>query len=395
MFLASLSPTVERLQKRLSADGLACEVSFGVQQGGGEAGLLEACELAKAAGCDGVVTVGGGAVQDLGKLVRLWMAQEATDVASSSSSSVSVSVSVDALLARAASSADLILRSVPQLAVPTGFAQAEMTGLAGVARIDKAQGKAIFDAGCLVPTGVIFDPTLSASAPDWLRYGTALRCVDHAVEAATHPAADEATLELAIAGLAQVAGGLRAMTAAPSSASGTGADSLVYRGGVHAMVAFSGVGYGAGHFLENQFSARFGVHQGACSSLLMWRVLHHHRRDAASAAAQERIARALGSASSDSDGGAAAEAAAAAAAAVAGGPGASAARLVHDLCAGTPGMPVDYSDLGDGAPSPEDLAAFSDFMFEEHAETLNKHCPEPFRNAEDVLKVMLTSPRDL
>ena len=56
------------------------------------------------------------------------------------------------------------------------------------------------------------------------------------------------------------------------------------------MHAFSvdGVGYGAGHFLENQFSARYGVHQGACSALLMPRVLHYHRRE--SRPAQERVA---------------------------------------------------------------------------------------------------------
>ena len=177
----SMRPAVEKLQQRLREDGLQCEVSYGVKQGGGEEGLLDACRAAAASESDAVVTVGGGAVQDLGKLVRLWVAEESSAVEEVDDEPLSL----DVLRTRATRSRHLVLSSVPQLAVPTGFAQAEYTGLAGVVRAsnddkDKEEGgkaasstsssKVIFDADCLVPSGVVYDPALSASAPGWLRY---------------------------------------------------------------------------------------------------------------------------------------------------------------------------------------------------------------------------------
>ena len=147
------------------------------------------------------------------------------------------------------------------------------------------------------------------------------------------------------------------------------------------MVAFASIGYGAGHYLENQFSARFGIHQGACSSLLMWRMLHHHR--CASSTTQDRIAQVLlphrpANAAAPLDG-----------------KSPSAARLVRELCAAAPGMPLAYEDLKDVTVSPLDLKAFSRSLFDDHVDTLNKHCPEPFWNTEEILSLLQTDPGDL
>lgn len=209
--------------------------------------------------------------------------------------------------------------------------------------------------------------------PAWLKFGTALRCVDHAVEAITSQAAAPETVELGLSGLKGVRNGILAMAAegADSSAGDPEAEAAaaaaVYRGGMEAMRAFTLIGYGAGHFLENHFSARFGLHQGACSSMLMWRMLHHHRH--ASAGAQAQIVETLAA-------GDAAEAQK------------SAARLIFELCAATPGMPTKFPETIDG----RELTMFAKYMFGDHVDTLNRLCPEDFYSTEDVLALLQTEP---
>ena len=45
--------------------------------------------------------------------------------------------------------------------------------------------------------------------------------------------------------------------------------------------------------------------------------------------------------------------------------------------------------------SEEELVAFSEFMFQDHVDTLNKHCPEPFQTSKDVLALLRTTPGQL
>ena len=52
---------------------LAAPLCTSIGMGGGEEGLLAAADAAYEANADVVVTVGGGAVQDAGKLIRLWL----------------------------------------------------------------------------------------------------------------------------------------------------------------------------------------------------------------------------------------------------------------------------------------------------------------------------------
>ena len=52
---------------------LAAPLCTSINMGGAEEGLLKACDDAYTAHADLVMTVGGGAVQDAGKLVRLWL----------------------------------------------------------------------------------------------------------------------------------------------------------------------------------------------------------------------------------------------------------------------------------------------------------------------------------
>merc|ERR1719469_171692 len=140
--------------------------------GGGEDGLLGACDAAAAAGSDGIVTIGGGAVHDAGKLVRLWLAS--APAATIRGGGDATSASLDGIRA-VTERQELDL--APQVCAPNSFAMAELTSVAGATT--KANVKSGAAHKALMPTVVVYDPSLSAGLPDWVRFGTALRGVEH------------------------------------------------------------------------------------------------------------------------------------------------------------------------------------------------------------------------
>ena len=154
---ASLAaPLVAALQE---SGQLAAPLCTDIGMGGGEEGLLRACDAAAAAGADAVVTIGGGAIHDAGKLLRLWLSAGSTGGAS-----------INGIRA-VAEHAELNL--APQVCLPNSFAMAELTSVAGATT--RANVKSGAAHAALMPSVVVYDPALSAGLPDWVRYGTALR----------------------------------------------------------------------------------------------------------------------------------------------------------------------------------------------------------------------------
>lgn len=323
---------------------LAAPLNSDVGMGGGEAGLLKACDEAAAAKADCVVTVGGGAIQDAGKLVRLWL------------SAVDGKATVSGIQGAAKDPAPL----PPQIACPNSFAMAELTSVAGITTSDNTKSGAADPS--MMPTVVIFDSSLSKGMPDWVRFGTALRGLEHAVGAVCHPKADEDVRARSLKGLGLIRHGLTAMVDDPESEQ---AQTDCYLGGWMAIRALNTGCYPAlAHLIQNHYSARFHVHQGSCSGILCARILYYHR--GASRVYQERISAALGDAGGD------------------------APRLVRDLVATLPGVTKEHADEG---VTPEMLNDFADFMFEKHGARLNQLSPKPFESAKDILD-MLTLPLD-
>lgn len=275
---------------------------------------------------------------------------------------------------------------------------AEFSSVAGVTTAEGKKGGLSHPA--LMPTVVVFDPALGVGLPAWVRFGTALRCVEHAVGAATHPNADEPTRHAALDGLGLLRDGLKRMVAAPECAA---TSCEVYRGGwvaVRAIMSTTSEGkscYPAlGHLLENLYSAKFGVHQGACSGILCARLLRHH--ELGSGAAQQRIANVLladdkvtnGNASNEVEEGEAllprnAPSSSVSAAAAADG-ATTAATLVAALVATLPGVAREHGDVG------VEAAALKEFAASAPLERLNALSPTPFADA-DELYAALTRPQ--
>lgn len=361
----SSKPMAEPLLQVLEQRGiLAAPVCTSIGMGGGEDGLLKAADSAAAvatvAGTDVVdclVTIGGGAIQDAGKLIRLWLAADQNS---------SMAATADGI--KEVTKLEPFPPLVPQICLPNSFAMAELSSVAGITLKNNVKSGASHPA--IMPTTVFFDPALTKGLPNWVRFGTALRCVEHAVGAATHPNADEAQVSVALQGLAMTKKGMELMVQDPESKE---AAENVYAGGWCAIRSLSTNGcYPAlGHLVENMYSAAYNVHQGGCSGILCARILHHHAKG--SKKAQERIANVLLGDDSDDKNYDNRE--------LSSEP--SAARLITKLVATLPGVPRDHKDAG---VDPEKLQEFADSR---PLDRFNKLSPIPFQDASEVLSMLI------
>ena len=249
---SSLSAAAVALQASVlrSAAGMACERSDAVKMGAADDGVLAACAAAAAMRADCVVSLGGGAVQDAAKIVRLhlWACGEGTAAAAEQPTTEALTSAL-AQLPRVMLEGDDSALLPPQIACPSVFAMAELTGMAGMS----AEGRKIsLSSQHMMPTVVCFDSALATDAPDWLLFGTALRAVDHCVESVTSPRASRSTQELGLKGLRLVARGLNAMLIDRFSAE---AQADVFVGGWNGILAMLNVGY-AGMQVHEPAAAR-------------------------------------------------------------------------------------------------------------------------------------------
>jgi maleylacetate reductase len=331
---------------------LAAPLCTAIGMGGGEEGLLGACDAAAAADADAVVTIGGGAVHDAGKLVRLWLAAAAARKRGHSDSTGGASLdAIRAVTERAE------LELAPQVCAPNSFAMAELTSVAGATT--KANVKSGAAHPALMPTVIVYDPALSAGLPDWVRFGTALRGIEHGIGAvcSSSEGVSGEVIDAALEGLRLVVRGLEGMVAEPTARE---AQLDCYRGGWVTIRALNTAGYPAlAHFVQNHYSARFNVHQGACSGILSARILRHHA--AATAPQQARLAAALGA------------------------PDEPAPRQLQRLVARLPGLSQEHAEV---QVTPAALREFAEWLYATHAPKLNRLSAVPFASAEAVLEML-------
>ena len=244
--------------------------------------VLAAAAAVWAAKPDILVSVGGGTVIDTAKVLQVALAEGAR----SADDLARLHIRLDADGARHVPA----VRPSPvrQIAVPTTLSGAEFSNMGGAT--NEASGiKEAFAGPDICPRAVILDPAATLYTPEWLWLSTAIRSVDHAVEAVCAADAQPMTDALALHALGLFARALPRTKSAP--------DDLAARLACQQAVWLAAstimkVQYGASHGIGHVLGGLCGVPHGHTSCILLPHVLRWN--EPANAARQELVAGALG-----------------------------------------------------------------------------------------------------
>ncbi len=245
--------------------------------------VLEAAQHARSAGTDLVVTFGGGSVTEAGKLVRLCLQQDITDV--DGFDRFRAIVNPDGT------------RTTPQyegprmnqIAIPTTLSAGELT-TGGGATDERIKRKFSHANAQMIPRVVIFDPAPSLHTPLWVWLSTGVRAIDHATEGLCSPLANPVSDGLYLQALRLLCSSLRRTKRDPSDLDAR----LESFYGIWLAIAgrHGGVEMGASHAIGHVLGGTCGVPHGYTSCVMLPHVLRYNR--AANAERQGMVAEALG-----------------------------------------------------------------------------------------------------
>jgi alcohol dehydrogenase class IV len=197
----------------------------------------------EAAGCDGVLALGGGSAIDLGKAL----------------------------------SAET---GLPLVSVPTTYSGAEWTrsfGIRDEARRMRGGGSGSHNAG------IVYDVDLTLGLPHAETAGTALNALDHCAEALYVVGRNEAADREALAGAAAISTWLPRVLERPDDRE---ARTELLRGAAHAGAALAGAGLGLAHAMAQAAGGRYGLPHGAMNALCLPPVLRFNAEVARDAIAR-------------------------------------------------------------------------------------------------------------
>ena len=248
--------------------------------------VIEGAKLAREAGADLLVAVGGGSAIDATKVMLIALWQNATTIE-------------DLDLYRAgrpkegaAPPAEAIkppADAIRMIAVPTTLSAAEFNAFAGIS--DPRHGiKESFGHRLIVPRVIVLDPAATLATPMDLMLSTGLKAVDHAVERLCSQQAHPFVLGTATEALKLLARALPAHKARPEDME-TRLD-LQFGMWLSIGAGTSGVGVGASHGIGHVLGAACHVPHGHTSCVMLPSVLRWNLP--ANAERQKRVSEAFG-----------------------------------------------------------------------------------------------------
>lgn len=174
---------IDKVRGVLSND-IAATIFDGTPENPTEAAILDAAELYRETGCDGVVAVGGGSSMDLSKGVALAVTHEGDLLGYTTGGG----------------SAAKIGEVAPLIAVPTTAGTgSEVSG--GSVVIMNTGDKLILGSKHLVPRIAICDPELTIGLPSLMTAATGMDAVTHCIEAVLSPAVNPPAEAVGLDGL--------------------------------------------------------------------------------------------------------------------------------------------------------------------------------------------------
>jgi len=138
--------------------------------------VVACANKAREAGCDLLVSIGGGSVTDGGKAVTICLEHDIREP----DGLEPFRTVVDEITGKR-SFPQYRAPRIRQICVPTTLSGGEFNARAGVTEPRLRLKQAYIHPG-LIPLAVIFDPAVTMHTPEWLWLSTGIRAVDHAVE---------------------------------------------------------------------------------------------------------------------------------------------------------------------------------------------------------------------
>jgi maleylacetate reductase len=245
--------------------------------------VVAAANMAREAGADLLVTLGGGSVTDAAKMVGLCLGNGVTDPEQ-----------LDNYRARIASDGttqrpEIKAPGVRMIAIPTTLSAGEFS--AGAGCTDTARHvKESFSHPLMIPRTVILDPQAAVPTPLWLFLSTGIRAVDHAVEDICSVNGQPISEGAAFHALRLLGKGLPAVKADPANLEAR-LDCQI--GAWMSMVGSqTGVSKGASHGIGHVLGGTAEVPHGYTSCIMLPHVLRFNH--AVNADKQARVSEALG-----------------------------------------------------------------------------------------------------
>jgi len=227
--------------------------------------VVACANKARAAGCDLLVSVGGGSTTDGGKAVTICLEHGISEP----DGLEPFRTVVDSVTGKR-TFPEYRAPKVRQICVPTTLSGGEFNARAGVTDSKLRLKQAYIHPG-LIPLAVVFDPAITVHTPEWLWLSTGIRAVDHAVETYCSLDRNAYTDSTSLQALRLLGRGLPAVKRDPKDLAAR-LDCQI--GAWISMIGIvSGTRMGASHAIGHVLGGSAGVPHGYTSCVMMPAVL--------------------------------------------------------------------------------------------------------------------------
>ena len=228
--------------------------------------VVACANAARAAGCDLLLTLGGGSATDGGKAVTLCLEYDISDIDGLEPFRTVVEDGVRRFPQYRAP-------SVKQITVPTTLSAGEFNARAGVTDT-RTRLKQSYVHPALVPETVILDPAVTVHTPEWLWLSSGVRAIDHAVETLCSLDANDYTDGTSLQALRSLGDGLARVKADPGDLE---ARLRCQMGAWLSMVGIvAGTRLGASHAIGHILGGSANVPHGYTSCVMLPYVLDYN-----------------------------------------------------------------------------------------------------------------------
>ena len=248
---------VDEINGILKAGGISTEIFDGVTSNPKDHEVMEGYKVFKEAGCDGVVSVGGGSSHDSGKAVRAVAANDGRYIGD-------MAVFIDPPWMEEVKKFKPI--TVPQITVNTTAGTGAESTSTGVVTNTRVRAKQIFLVPGATPTTALIDPLLVRMMPKNIAAWTGFDALTHAFESYVSRVQCKHGSALMLGTMKIVSENLREFT--HNRMNHVACENMCWAESMAGAAIMFGVGGGMVHGLAHQISALTGAHHGLANAVM-------------------------------------------------------------------------------------------------------------------------------